>query len=88
MIKTAAWNKCKVLIMAERAFNRSMVTLQHRDKAMKEGLCYGFLGQHWFKDCPKKSKITASMVVNLVQEAEESEKDLLDDAINIFHREF
>ena len=47
---------------------------------MKEGLCYGCLGQHRFKDCPKKSKITASMVVNPVQEAEESEKDLLDDA--------
>ena len=80
MIKTAAGNKRKVSAMAERAYNRSMLTLQQRDKAMKEGLCYGCLGQHRFKDCPKKSKITVSMVVNPVQEVEESEEDLLDDA--------
>ena len=80
MIKTAAGNKHKVLAMAERAYNRSMLTPQQRDKAMKEGLFYGCLGQHCFKDCPKKSKITASMVVNPVQEVEESEEDLLDDA--------
>ena len=80
MIKTAVGNKSKVSAMAERAFNHSMLTPQQWDKAMKEGLCYGCLRQHRFKDCPKKSKITASMVVNPVQEAEESEKDLLDDA--------
>ena len=57
-----------------------MLTLKQRDKAMKEGLCYGCLGQHQFKDCPKKSKITASMVVNPVQKAKESEENLLDDA--------
>ena len=80
MIKTAASNKRKVSAMAERAFNPSMLTSQQWDKAMKEGLCYACLGQHCFKDCPKKSKITASMVVNPVQEAEDSEEDLLDDA--------
>ena len=80
MIKTAVGNKRKVSVMAERAYNRSMLTPQQWDKAMKEGLCYGFLGQHRFKDCPKKSKIITSMVVNPMQEAKESEENLLDDA--------
>ena len=51
---------------------------------MKEGLCYGCLGKHRFKDCPKKSNITASMVVNPMQEVEESEEDLLDDVYHHF----
>lgn len=30
--------------LAEQAFNRSMLTPQQRDKAMKDGLCYGCQG--------------------------------------------
>ena len=44
MIKTTKGAKRKVSAMAERAFNRSMLTPQQRDNAMKEGLCYGCLG--------------------------------------------
>ncbi|MCO5551280.1 hypothetical protein L7F22_004779 [Adiantum nelumboides] len=78
MIKTSKGEKRKVSAMAERAFNRSMLTPQQRDKAMKEGLCYGCLGKHKFKECPKRSKITANMVVNPMQEVDDSEEDLLD----------
>ena len=46
---------------------------------MKEGLCYGCMGQHKFKDCPKKSKIIANMVINPMQVSEDSGDDLLDD---------
>ncbi|MCO5612452.1 hypothetical protein L7F22_066719 [Adiantum nelumboides] len=78
MIKTSKGEKRKVSAMAERAFNRSMLSQQQRDKAMKEGLCYGCLGKHKFKECPKRSKITANMVVNPMQEVDDSEEDLLD----------
>ncbi|MCO5555871.1 hypothetical protein L7F22_009416 [Adiantum nelumboides] len=77
MIKTSKGKKRKVSAMAERAFNRSMLTPQQRDKAMKEGLCYGCLGKHKFKECPKRSKITANMVVNPMQEVDDSEEELL-----------
>ena len=63
-IKTMSGMKRKVSTMTKRAYNRSMLTPQQREKAMKEGLCYGCMGSHKFKDCPKKSKIAASMVVN------------------------
>ncbi|MCO5549350.1 hypothetical protein L7F22_002820 [Adiantum nelumboides] len=78
MIKTSKGKKRKVSAMVERAFNRSMLTPQQRDKAMKEGLCYRCLGRHKFKECFKRSKITANMVVIPLQEVDDSEKDLLD----------
>ena len=61
--------------MDKQAFNHSMLTPQQRDKAMKEGLCYGCMGQHKFKDCPKKSKITTNMVINPMQVSEDSGDD-------------
>ena len=44
---------------------------------MKYGLCYGCLRQHKFKDCPKKAKVTANMMLNPLPETEDSEEDLL-----------
>ena len=43
---------------------------------MKECLCYACMGRHKYKDCPKRSRIT-TMVVNPLQEADDSEEDLL-----------
>ena len=76
MVKTAKGEKRKVLAMAERAFTKSVLTPQQRDKAMKEGLCYGCMGRHKYKDCPKRSRII-TMVVNPLQDADDSDKDLL-----------
>ena len=78
VIQTTSGTKRKVSAMAGRAFNKSILTPQQREKAMKDGLCYGCLGQHKFKDCPKKAKVTANMMLNPVPETEDSEEDLLD----------
>ena len=50
-------------------------------RSMKDGLCYGCLGQHKFKDCPKKAKVTANMMLNPLPETEDSKEDLLDSPV-------
>ena len=59
MIKNVSGTKRKVFAMVERAYNKSSLTPQQRDKAMRKGLCYGCLGQHKFKVCPKKARVSA-----------------------------
>ena len=77
MIKTSKVEKREVSAMAECAFTKFVLTPQQSDKAMKEGLCYGCMGHHKFKKCPKMSKIIANRIVKPLQEMEDSEEDLL-----------
>ena len=67
--------------MARRSYNKSILTPQQRDKAMKDGLCYGCLGQHKLKDCPKKDKVTTNMMLNPLPKMEDNDEDLLDSPI-------
>ena len=86
MVTTLAGVKRKVSPMAGRAFNRAVLTPQQREKAMKEGLCYGCMGRgHRFKDCPKKTKMAANMILNPLTESEEELEDLLDDEDRLPH---
>ncbi|MCO5578044.1 hypothetical protein L7F22_031882 [Adiantum nelumboides] len=76
MIKTVSGTKRKVSAMAERAYNKSILTPQQREKAMQEELCYGCLRQRKFSACPKKSRVSAQMIVNPMQSVEEEHDDL------------
>ena len=49
---------------------------------MKDGLCYNCLGQYKSKDCPKKAKVIANMMLNPLTKIVDNEEDLLDSPTN------
>ena len=50
--------------MAARAWSKSSLNPEQREKARKEGLCFGCLQKHQWKDCPlNKDRRTAAMII-------------------------
>ena len=57
--------KRKVTPMAARAWSKSSLNPEQREKARKEGLCFGCLQNHQWKDCPlNKDRRTTAMIIS------------------------
>ena len=51
--------------MAAQAWSKSSLNPEQREKARKEGLCFGCLQKHQWKDCPlNKDYRTAAMIIS------------------------
>ena len=61
---TTVGAKRKVTPMAARGWSKSSLNPEQREKARKEGLCFGCLQKHQWKDCPlNKDRRTAAMII-------------------------